>query len=240
MNSTGNAAPTSAPGELEYFRQNVMVRVTRTPKEMPLDLTAEIKTLFEEKLVKLSGLVSGLMLYRANSPSAVNQTLELCQPAPDSVSVYVNETADQAAMKTLLAWAERYLRGFTPEQLLDDDVGVGIDLMFFEPNQDLTRVIHAWRLRGMWIGDFSTIAHGIERGEDDWLRTEPVQYALTLAGSFYVGPDVMEEAQRLLDHRDRGAPGGPGGEVPDPDGASSVNPGFKQRDYRAEAGDSTA
>ena len=151
MDSVTETTQTTFPGQQEYYRDNVMVRVTRTPKEMPTDLAGELKALFQDKLNSLSGLVSGLVMYQPNTPSTDGQAFEFGLPLPEYVSMRVSETPEQININTLKAWASRYLHGFTTTDLLSPEMGVGIDLLFFEPNSDLTKVLHAWRLRGIWI-----------------------------------------------------------------------------------------
>lgn len=172
-----------------YVPRNVMVFVTRTPKGMSPELTAALKNIFETRIERLSGLISGADYHADHTGKFV-----AIPRLPDSVCIEFKEIYGQAIRTAFTAWSDDFVIGCTPQDLLDDQKDLGLELMFVEPDPTMTGVVQAWRLKGTYMPSTGLYEHN--RSLDT--VNGPVTCAVQLLGKFEVGPEHTAEARRLL------------------------------------------
>lgn len=175
--------------EAAYIPRQVIVFMTRAPAGMPSELTEALKNIFETRIDRLSGLISGIDL-KEDETGKLQATPRL----PEYVGLEIKERYGQAIRTTLTAWTRDYVAGHTKEELLDDQKGLGLELLFVEPDPTMTHVVQAWRLKGAYMSSTGIFEHS----RDLSTISDPVTASLQLFGKFEVGQEHNDEAIRQL------------------------------------------
>ena len=192
VSRTGLGIPNFADRLLKsapYAPKNVIVFVTRTPKGMSLELAEALKNIFQTRIDRLTGLISCIDIHVGDDGK-----LEAIPRLPDSVVIEIKEMYGQAVRTAFNTWSEKFVIGYTPQDLLDDQKELGLELMFVEPDPTMTRVIQAWRLKGTYMPTTGIYEHR----RDLQKVNDPVTCTVQLLGKWEVGHEHVVEACRLL------------------------------------------
>lgn len=173
-----------------YVPRNTMLFVTRIPKGMSPELAAALKNIFETRVERLTGLISGVDYHTDHTGKFV-----AIPRLPDSVYIEFKEIYGQAIRTAFTAWSDEFVIGCTPQDLLDDQKELGLELMIVEPDPTMTCVVQAWCLKGTHMPSTGIYEHS---RDVNVVRSDSVTGSVQLLGKFEVGPEHTAEACRLL------------------------------------------
>jgi hypothetical protein len=164
-----------------FYKQNLILVVTRFPKSVPDIPEQMLKTILELHPFRIDGLKRGYRLETKTGAKA-----DYCHHE-SSVSMSFGEKSGRSISRMFETWGERI-----------GGVGINenatIDFMLIEPDPTHTKVVDAWHCKGMYPHHCSSID-----GERNLsLERSPQEIVVDWAGSVTRSREIDQRAQDLL------------------------------------------
>lgn len=133
-----------------YKQGGLFVAVVACPNNMSASLIHDLKGIYEDPNLRVSGLLSGLNL------ESDERGFHLVRDNANDISVEFEEVKGKRRTKTLERWVRDHINGKRHSLGFGYD-RIGLDLLFYETDDADSRIIDSWLLENFIPGEVSAL-----------------------------------------------------------------------------------